>query len=259
MQVKLTVKFRGWKKFPKLNQQTADRWYKTEIKDRNISIDWYYTAGHPARWHKYYITKQGWDQNKPVTRDAFDAEPFCYFDLPFDTKDGYLPAGTTGNGRGLVPHECTVPADRTGSHIIMGVWDVGDTPNNFNEFVDVNILAEAPGPDGWAKSGSINSTVDLLVGDKVKVRAFGNKGEAPEYSTEIVISDTQQGKRDLWSFLLAEKINATQELVIAGVRDAKGEIKPVQGANNVFAKAESGVTRFEVDNTQLPDPSAVRP
>jgi chitin-binding protein len=29
---------------------------------------------------RYYLTKQDWNPNQPLTRDAFDLNPFCVID-----------------------------------------------------------------------------------------------------------------------------------------------------------------------------------
>ncbi|HAO29332.1 MAG TPA: chitin-binding protein, partial [Chryseobacterium indologenes] len=47
------------------NIQTADRWKKTNITTGVNSFIWKYLAYHATtKWH-YYMTKQGWDPNKP--------------------------------------------------------------------------------------------------------------------------------------------------------------------------------------------------
>lgn len=67
--------------FSAMDAQSATRWYKTEIKDRNITFDWKYTAAHPATKHEYFITRNGWNPNEPLKRRSFDTTPFC-------TKEG---------------------------------------------------------------------------------------------------------------------------------------------------------------------------
>lgn len=38
---------------------------------------WHHTAPHKTTNWRYYITKQNWNPNKPLTRDQFDLTPFC--------------------------------------------------------------------------------------------------------------------------------------------------------------------------------------
>ncbi|MGP2688349.1 lytic polysaccharide monooxygenase, partial [Serratia nevei] len=38
-----------------------------------------------------------------------------------------------------VTHQCNIPADRSGSHVILAVWDIADTANAFYQAIDVNL------------------------------------------------------------------------------------------------------------------------
>lgn len=220
--------------FSALDAQSATRWHLTEIKDRNISFDWKYTAPHPATKHEYFISKNGWNPNAPLARATFENTPFCTVD-----GGGILPV--TGD-----KHACVIPEDKNGHHVILAIWTVGDTAAAFHNIADVNIVAEAALPGGWSNVGTISSSTALLQGDKVKVRAFTAAGESTQYSTEITIDSAEEGKAENWGFKLAEKINSTQTLVRAGLRDDEGNVEPVKGANNLFAQKDSGVVRFEL-------------
>lgn len=220
--------------FAAMDVQSVDRWYKTEIKDRNINFAWHYTAPHRATKHEYFITRNGWNVNEALTRASFESTPFC-------SVDGGDVLPTPG-----AKHGCVVPQDKNGSHVILGIWTVGDTAAAFYNVVDVNIVAEAELPGGWSTVGAISPSVSLLPGDKVKARAFTAAGESAAHSAEISIDKAEEGVPGNWSFKLAEKINKTQTLIQAGIRDEQGNIAPVKGQNNLFAQKDSGVVRFEV-------------
>ena len=227
-----------------VDAQSASRWYKTEIKNRNIDFQWQYTANHPSTKYEYFITRNGWDQNAPLTRASFESTPFCEFD-----------------GRGEKPisgtkYNCDIPDDKSGYNVILALWTVDDTDMAFHSVADVNIIAESGLPGGWSSVGSIGSETPLLVGDKVKARAFSSAGEQAAYSVEISIDNAQEGTPQNWAFKLAEKINQTQTLVRAGIRNDAGEIVPVKGNNNIFAQKESGVVRYEVQLEMKADPAA---
>lgn len=229
--------------FSVLDIQSATRWHKTEIKDRTVSFDWYYKATHPATKYEYFITQNGWNPNAPLTRDSFELTPFCVVDagarLPTDQ-----PQGSEGAAR--EKHTCQIPGDRSGHHVMLGIWTVHDTAGAFHNVVDVDIVAEAEMPDGWRPVGNITPRNDLWVGDKVKARALTGDGESAAFSAELTIASEEQGKAANWSFGLAEKINAAQTLVRAGVRGEDGSIEPIKGANNVYVQSESGVNRYEL-------------
>ncbi|MFE4764643.1 lytic polysaccharide monooxygenase [Bacillus mycoides] len=109
-----------------LDQQTADRWFKNTIKGGENTFTWKYTAPHlTSQWH-YYITKKGWDPNKPLTRADFE---------PIGTvkHDG---SAASNN----LSHKINVPTDRSGYHVILAVWDVADTVNAFYNVIDVNLV-----------------------------------------------------------------------------------------------------------------------
>ena len=234
----------GHSLFSAMDAQSATRWHLTEIKDRNIDFQWRYTAAHPATKHEYFITRNGWNPNEALKRASFDSTPFC-------VVDGGNQPPVSG-----AKHSCTLPDDKTGQHVILAIWTVGDTDAAFYNATDVNILAEASLPGGWSSVGSIAPAAQLLVGDKVKARAFSATGEHPEYSVEISIDSAEQGLPNNWSFKLAEQINAAHTTVRAGVRDDNGNIQPVKGTNSLYAQKESGVTRYEVQLIMQEDTAA---
>ncbi|MGE8066843.1 N-acetylglucosamine-binding protein GbpA [Pseudomonas sp. NPDC089569] len=234
----------GHSLFSALDAQSATRWHLTEIKDRNIDFQWRYTAVHPATKHEYFITRNGWNPNEALKRATFESTPFCTID------------GANQKPSDSDKHNCTLPADKTGHHVILAIWTVGDTDAAFYNAADVSILAEAELPGGWSAVGSIASSTQLLAGDKVKARAFSTNGENPQYSVEIPITSTEQGLPQNWSFTLAEAINKAHTLVRAGVRDENGNIEPVRGNNTLYAQKESGVTRYEVQLNMQEDAAA---
>lgn len=109
-----------------LDLQTADRWKKTDITTGVNSFIWKYRAYHStAKWH-YYITKQGWDPNKPLERASLEL-------IGTIEGNGAIPTDNT-------PHKISVPNDRKGYHVILAVWDVADTVNAFYSVIDVNVM-----------------------------------------------------------------------------------------------------------------------
>lgn len=239
--------------FSALDAQSATRWHLTEIKDRNTEFSWFYTAAHKSTKWQYFITKAGWNPNLPLTRDDFDATPFCSVEggggVPIDGAAG-------GNGPAAKKHACVIPADRSGQHVILGAWTVDDTAAAFYDVVDVNITAEGPTPDGWTKVGMLTPTQSLLPGDTVKARAFTGSAESAGYSFSIGIDSVEEGQPENWSYKLAQTVNEADKSVRAGVRNEEGTIEPIKGTNTFYAKAESGVTNYQLQANMVPDPSA---
>jgi len=108
-----------------LDEQSSSRWVKTPIKPGYNTFKWKFTANHPATKFEYFITKNDWNPEKSLTREAFESTPFC-------TVDG---GGVMVNG--TATHECEVPA-HNGYQIILGVWTVADTTNAFYSVIDVD-------------------------------------------------------------------------------------------------------------------------
>lgn len=124
----------GLSQFFAIDAQSATRWHLSEITDRNVQFDWYYEAAHKTTKWEYFITKAGWNPNLPLARASFDLTPFCTVEaggaVPVDGAEG-------SRGPAKEKHECVIPADRTGQHIILGAWTVDNTVAAFYNVVDV--------------------------------------------------------------------------------------------------------------------------
>ena len=111
--------------FEPLDRQGVNVWALNTMKPGPQTFTWYHTAKHKTNNWRYYITKQDWDVNKPLSREAFEKEPFC-------EVDGHAQAP-----KDREVHQCVVP-ERTGYQVIYGVWEINDTVNSFYQVVDVN-------------------------------------------------------------------------------------------------------------------------
>ena len=59
-----------------------------------------------------------------------------------------------------VTHSCTLPSDRTGYHVVMAVWNIGDTQGAFYNMIDLELgtatpTAPAPSPVAPAPSPTV--------------------------------------------------------------------------------------------------------
>ncbi|WP_145557632.1 N-acetylglucosamine-binding protein GbpA [Yersinia aldovae] len=227
-----------------LDQQTATRWHKTKIQAGPQQFKWKFTAAHPITDFKYYMTKQDWNPNQPLTRDSFDLTPFCVI--------GGGPAETQTM---MTTHECDVP-ERTGYQVIYGAWDVSDTQNTFYNVMDVefdNVSGEVAVSEWSTKVGSIDPRDNLNAGDKVKLRMFDKQGERSDLAVEITIADAKEGKKNNWAYALANKVNDTHKNLRAGNKDASGNVFAAHGANTIYINANSEVIRVEtqIENAQV--------
>lgn len=222
----------GISQYSQLDKQSLNAWTKNPMTAGPHEFVWHHTAPHKTVNWRYYITKQNWDPNKPLTRDQFELTPFCTIN-----GNSQAPAVTQ-------PMSCNVP-ERTGYQVIYGVWEIADTTNSFYQAIDVDFgNGGSVTPDEtpavvsqWSKtlSGQVAGN-NLNAGDKVIARFFDANGEVTSMRTEMTIGSAGQGDANQWSYDLAQKINAAQSDVRVGVKDDAGEISPVHGANSVFVK-----------------------
>ncbi|HDS9359391.1 TPA: N-acetylglucosamine-binding protein GbpA [Enterobacter chengduensis] len=222
----------GIANYSQLDKQSQNAWTKTPMTAGVHQFVWHHTAPHKTTNWRYYITKQDWNPNKPLTRDQFELTPFCSI-----------------NGNGQAPQmtqsmNCNVP-QRTGYQVIYGVWEIADTANSFYQAIDVdfgnggNVTPdETPAAISlWSKalSGQVAGN-NLNAGDKVIARFFDANGEIASMATELTIASAQQGDANQWAYDLAQKINSAHSDVRVGVKDENGDVNPVHGANSVFVK-----------------------
>ena len=116
----------GSTRWQPLNAVGASRWAKASLASGWNTFEWTFTAPHSTRDFRYWITKEGWNPEAPLTRAQFEDGPFCTVNLN-NAKANTNPA-----------HRCFLPA-RSGYQVILGVWDVADTAASFYNVIDVNM------------------------------------------------------------------------------------------------------------------------
>ncbi|MEV6652368.1 lytic polysaccharide monooxygenase [Streptomyces sp. NPDC051219] len=116
----------GNSQFAQLDEVRGGNWPATRVTGgQGYSFRWQFTASHATTDFKYYITRNGWDRTKPLTRAALDPQPFMTV-----SYNGARPSSTA-------VHQGTIPTQKTGKHIILSVWTVHDTANAFYACSDV--------------------------------------------------------------------------------------------------------------------------
>ncbi|WP_263707714.1 lytic polysaccharide monooxygenase [Shouchella tritolerans] len=171
--------------FPKLDEQSSTRWSKVPLTSGTHTFTWHLTAMHStAKWH-YYITKPDWNPDQPLTRDQFELIPF------YERHDNGARPGEK------VSHEVTIP-ERTGYHVILGVWDVADTANAFYNVIDVDFGPNdgtSPGepspPDPAPAYPEWNAGTVYLGGDRV---TFEGRAYEARWWTQV----DRPGTAEVW-------------------------------------------------------------
>ncbi|MDJ0461070.1 lytic polysaccharide monooxygenase [Streptomyces sp. H27-C3] len=112
--------------FAQLDDPRNGAWPATKLTaGQGYGFRWQFTARHATSDFRYYITKNGWDSKKPLTRAALESQPFMT--VPYGNQQP--PATLT--------HQGTIPTQKSGRHIILAVWNVADTTNAFYACSDV--------------------------------------------------------------------------------------------------------------------------
>ncbi|MFB8206757.1 MULTISPECIES: lytic polysaccharide monooxygenase [unclassified Streptomyces] len=115
----------GIGRFSELDDPRGGAWPATKVTaGQNYTFNWRIEARHATTDFRYYITKDGYDPTKPLTRADLETQPFLT--VPFG---GRLP-GSTVSHSGVLPQ-------KSGKHLILGVWTISDTGNAFYACSDV--------------------------------------------------------------------------------------------------------------------------
>ncbi|OII69443.1 MULTISPECIES: lytic polysaccharide monooxygenase [unclassified Streptomyces] len=116
----------GNARFAELDDPRGGAWPATQVTSgQSYSFRWRFTAPHRTTDFRYYITRNGWDPTRPLTRSDLELQPFLT--VPYNGKQ---PPYT-------LTHQGTLPSGKTGRHLILAVWNVHDTTNAFYACSDV--------------------------------------------------------------------------------------------------------------------------
>jgi predicted carbohydrate-binding protein with CBM5 and CBM33 domain len=118
----------GNTRFAQLDDPRGGDWPATNLAaGQSQTFDWRFTAMHSTTDFQYFITNDSYDPTQPLTRADLEPEPFLTVPM-----DGAQPGQTES-------HTGTLPAGKTGRHLILAVWNVADTANAFYACSDVQL------------------------------------------------------------------------------------------------------------------------
>lgn len=113
--------------YKQLDDPHGGEWPATKLSaGADHTFKWTMTARHSTTDFRFYVTKDGWDPGKPLTRDALESKPFLTVPMHGDKP----PAEWTAKGK--------LPTGKSGRHLILGVWNIADTGNAFYSCSDVD-------------------------------------------------------------------------------------------------------------------------
>ncbi|MGW8379404.1 lytic polysaccharide monooxygenase auxiliary activity family 9 protein [Streptomyces sp. ODS28] len=112
--------------FKQLDDPRGGKWPTTKLAaGQSHTFKWTLTARHSTTDFQFFVTKDGWDPSKPLTRADLEDKPFLT--VPMDGKQP--PADWSAEGK--------LPEGKKGKHLILGVWNIADTSNAFYACSDV--------------------------------------------------------------------------------------------------------------------------
>ncbi|MGW7516060.1 lytic polysaccharide monooxygenase auxiliary activity family 9 protein [Streptomyces sp. NPDC054796] len=115
----------GNARFAELDDPRGGQWPTTKLTaGQNYTFTWRNTAAHATTDYRYYITKDGWDGSRKLTRADLETAPFLTVPM-----NGRRPGNTES-------HSGTLP-NKSGRHLILAVWTIADTGNAFYACSDV--------------------------------------------------------------------------------------------------------------------------
>lgn len=116
----------GNARFSELDDPRGGNWPTNSVQSgQSYQFSWHIAVSHATTNFEYYLTKPGWDPGQTLTRDSLELTPFL--SVPF----GGSRPGSEVSHSGVLP-------DRSGQHLILGVWNVDDTANAFYQCADVD-------------------------------------------------------------------------------------------------------------------------
>ena len=96
------------------------------------------SAPHATRYFDFYITKDGYNPEKPLAWSDLEPAPFC------SITSVKLENGT-------YRMNCPLPQGKTGKHVIYNVWQRSDSPEAFYACIDVSFSGAVANPGKrWA-------------------------------------------------------------------------------------------------------------
>ncbi|WP_308445862.1 lytic polysaccharide monooxygenase [Chitiniphilus purpureus] len=227
-------------------------WVTTPIapnSNGNFEFIYYAPAQHSTRNWVFYVTKDGWDQSRPL-RWA-DLEQFCTLgNVPGDANKRYHLT-------------CPLPKNKSGKHIIFNTWQRSDSPEAFYSCSDVSF---SPIVSNYKELGQIRSSQDLKDETKVTFRLFDANGADLETFTVVMTYNPANGDQmflaNLWPYYLAQNVNAASRYVSIGVLSTNGSVSPAKSTqdNRVYSRDGGNYTfRVDIAGVVAPTPTPVTP
>ncbi|PRY37370.1 lytic polysaccharide monooxygenase auxiliary activity family 9 protein [Umezawaea tangerina] len=118
----------GLREYAGLDLARAD-WPTSKVVTGAVKITYRATIPHKGTF-RLYLSKDGYKPENPLRWADLEEQPFMTVTDPPLVKDAYTLAGS-------------VPAGKTGRHVIYTIWQNSDTPDTYYSCSDVTLVAGA--------------------------------------------------------------------------------------------------------------------
>lgn len=209
-----------------LDQQTSTLWTKQDISTGPNNFTWHFTANHRTAKYHYYITKNGWDQNKPLARE--DLELLSEFD-----------GGGQSSANISATHTVNIPEDRMGYHVILAIWDISDTANAFYNVIDANIKS--------------NGAIPVVPNKPTNVRAVNTTKQSVSLSWDAQAAAEKYNVYRDGQLITTTSANNYQDNQLTANTTYKYEIEAVSFTGQVSEKSDAlQVTTLADNEVEVP-------
>lgn len=131
------------------NAGISGGWPKLSVASGStFHVNWSFQAGHKTRGYRWYITKQDWNPNERLTRNAFETAPIYSEFHPYTPYWSY-------NDTTMAPwknHSVVLPS-RTGHQVLLLVWVIANTGMGFYQAFDLDFSGSGGETDGGETDG----------------------------------------------------------------------------------------------------------
>ncbi len=214
--------------------EAGTHWQKHSVASAEmLKISWYYSAVHDTRRWNYFITREDWNPNLPLSRAQFEDQPFYKVEL---TEQPYWSHHEALNPPQPTVHDVMLP-QRTGYHVILAVWEVANTGNAFYHVIDLDFSGDDNGgevtpvaPAGLRASSVTTSSATLSWNASVTTASayrLYRDGNPVGQTTALTITDTGLSENTAYGYAVST-INA------AGIESALSQAIVVTTSGTVI-------------------------
>ncbi|GAF09181.1 chitin binding protein [Paenibacillus pini JCM 16418] len=190
------------------------------------TFNWTLKVPHATASWKYYITKQNWDPNAPLTRASFDLTPFCNVAYKGQPSNSYSDT-------------CNVPS-RTGYQVILAVWEISDTGNAFYNVIDVNFSGGSGNADTTAPTAPASVSASNVASTSATLSWNAATDNVGVTNYRIFNGSTQIASTSALTYNLTGLASNTAYNITVKAVDAAGNVSPASNAASFTTQAVSG-------------------